>query len=72
MTRGKRPKPAQFSAFIPAAACTAKMRARFDQVAEKEGMSYAEVVREALTFFLAKDDRKSYTKNRKTADRDTE
>ncbi len=62
MTLTRRPR---YIAQLPATPCTPQMREQMVEIAERRGVSLAEVQREAYSFFLAHDDRKSNLEFRK-------
>lgn len=51
-------KKSKYPVFLPATPCTRQQREQVESVAESEGTSLAEVVREAVTLFLSQRDNK--------------
>ena len=61
----KRSRRRPYDAFLPASSCYQELYKKLDMYAEARGLSLADVVRQAVEFFLSDDFQKVEAKTRK-------
>lgn len=57
---------AKLTSSLPPTPCTPDMRAKVEQMSKDKGVSLAEIQRDAIALFLAKNDRKSINSVKKS------